>query len=219
MKKIFFYLLSVISIFSSSVIAKAESTDVADMRFAINNSSAKKQIMEQVEQSKQRFESLLYYLAEPARPNIKDVTISDKIAMTVDEAIHKIHFTAFLITDGKVIGQAVIIYRFDKETINSLYIHALLDDLLDHLKFCGIQYSLNQSEKSSIEELVSSGQDRDISISVKDFCAMLGLPTTKDNSLNSSMKSSTIELSIKCNVITAADYETEDVECEEEYED
>lgn len=91
MKKIFFYLLSVISIFSSSVIAKAESTDVADMRFAINNSSAKKQIMEQVEQSKQRFESLLYYLAEPARPNIKDVTISDKIAMTVDEAIHKIH--------------------------------------------------------------------------------------------------------------------------------
>ena len=47
---------------------------------------------------------------------------------------------------GKVIGRAVIIYRFDKEkeTVNSLYIHALLGDLLDHLKFCEIQHSLNQ---------------------------------------------------------------------------
>lgn len=219
MKRIVFYLLSAISMFFGSVIAKAEPIDLADMRF-VTDSSIKEQLMKQVEQSKQRFGSLLYYLAESDRPNIEEVTIADKIAMTVDEAMHEVYFTTFLMNQGKVIGQAVIIYRFDKEkeTVNSLYIHALLGDLLDHLKFCEIQHSLNQSEKSSIEEFVSSGQDSDISITAKEIYEILRLPTIKNDPLNSGMKSSVIKLPIKCDVITEADYKTKDVECEEEEE-
>ena len=139
--------------------------------------------------------------------------------MTVDEAMYEVRFTTFLVDkNNKVIGRAVITYEFDskKETINSLYNHVLSGCLLDHLSFCEVQHSLNQSEKSSIEEFASSGKDRNISIPVKDLYGMLGLPTTKDNSLNSNERSSEIPMLMKCNVITKADYETEDIECEEE---
>lgn len=113
---------------------------------------------------------------------------------------------------GKVIGQTVIIYRFDKEkeTVNSLYIHALPGDLLDRLKFCEIQYSLNQSEKSSIEELVSSGQVREACTSLENICKSLTPETTSaDNKLLSKDK-----FTVKCYIITEADYQ--DVDCEEE---
>ena len=222
MKRIFFYLLSAISIFSSSVIAKAEPVDVADMRFVPNRPSSYtivEQIKKLAEQYKSRFEPLLHYLAEPDKLDINYLTISDKIAMTVDEAMYEVRFTTFLVDkNNKVIGRAVITYEFDskKETINSLYNHVLSGCLLDHLSFCEVQHSLNQSEKSSIEEFASSGKDRNISIPVKDLYGMLGLPTTKDNSLNSNERSSEIPMLMKCNVITKADYETEDIECEEE---
>ena len=207
-KRVFFWLISVISVFSSSIVIRAEDVD---MRF-VTNSYIKEQLTKQVEQSKQRFESLLHYLAASDRPNIDDVTISDKITMTVDEAIHKTHFTTFLMNKGKVIGQAVIIYRFDKEkeTVNSLYIHALFGKLLDHLKFCGIQYSLNQSEKSSIEELTGPGQVREVCTSLENVCKGLTPETTSaDNKLLSKDK-----FTVKCYIITEADYR--DVDCEEE---
>ena len=207
-KRVFFWLISVISVFSSSIVIRAEDVD---MRF-VTNSYIKEQLTKQVEQSKQRFESLLHYLAASDRPNIDDVTISDKITMTVDEAIHKTHFTTFLMNKGKVIGQAVIIYRFDKEkeTVNSLYIHALFGKLLDHLKFCGIQYSLNQSEKSSIEELTGPGQVREVCTSLENVCKGLTPETTSaDNKLLSKDK-----FTVKCYIITEADYQ--DVDCEEE---
>ena len=207
-KRVFFWLISVVSVFSSSIITRAEDVD---MRF-VTNSYIKEQLKKQVEQSKQCFELLLHYLAESDRPNIEEVAISDKITMTVDEAIHKTHFTTFFMNKGKVIGRAVIVYRFDKEkeTVDSLYIHALSGDLLDHLKFCGIQYSLNQSEKSSIEEFVSSGQVREVCTSLGNVCKGLTPETTSaDNKLLSKDK-----FTVKCYIITEADYR--DVDCEEE---
>lgn len=207
-KRVFFWLISVISVFSSSIVIRAEDVD---MRF-VTNSSIKEQLTKQVEQSKQCLKSLLYYLAESDRPNIKEVTISDKITMTVDEAIHKTHFTTFFMNKGKVIGQAVIVYRFDKEkeTVNSLYIHALLGDLLDHLEFCEIQHSLNQSEKTSVEELTGSGQVREVCTSLENVYEGLTPETTSaDNKLLSKDK-----FTVKCYIITEADYR--DVDCEEE---
>lgn len=207
-KRVFFWLISVVSVFSSSIITRAEDVD---MRF-VTDSSIKKQLMKQVEQSKQCLESLLYYLAESDRPNIEEVTISDKITMTIDEAIHKTHFTTFFMNKGKVIGRAVNIYIFDKEkeTVNSLYIHALLGDLLDHLEFCEIQHSLNQFEKSSIEELVSFGQVREVCTSLENICKSLTPETTSaDNKLLSKDR-----FTVKCYIITEADYQ--DVDCEEE---
>lgn len=207
-KRIFFWLISVVSVFSSSIITRAEDID---MRF-VTDSFIKEQLMKQVEQSKQCLESLLYYLAESDRPNIEEVTISDKITMTVDEAIHKTHFTTFFMNKDKVIGQAVIIYRFDKkkETVDSLYIHALLGDLLDHLEFCEIQHSLNQSEKTSVEELTGSGQVREVCTSLENVYKGLTPETTSaDNKLLSKDK-----FTVKCYIITEADYQ--DVDCEEE---
>lgn len=225
MKKVFFYLLSVISIFSSSVIAKADFFDVVDMRFVPANSSSKEAIVEPIkklaEGYKSRFAPLLNYLAEANKPNINDLTISDKIAMTVDEFEHKVRFTTFLVDKGnKVVGRAEITYAWNdkKETTNNLYNYVLSGNLLQYLTFCEIQHSLNQSEKSSIEELVGSGQTINILIPMKteDFCKFLGLPITKDNSLNSKEGQVNCSAPIKCNVLTAADYKTENIECEEE---
>ena len=213
-KRIFFWLISVVSVFSSSIITRAEDID---MRF-VTDSFIKEQLMKQVEQSKQCLESLLYYLAESDRPNIEEVTISDKITMTVDEAIHKTHFTTFFMNKDKVIGQAVIIYRFDKkkETVDSLYIHALLGDLLDHLEFCEIQHSLNQSEKTSIEELTDPGQI--YTISLEDFLAAIKPTITDTNSVEIKQQLSELKFDIQSYRITEDDYKAEQEECEEEDE-
>lgn len=212
MKKVFSCFLSVVSIFSSCFVTKAETLD---MRF-VTNISIKEQLTEQVEQSKQRFASLLCYLAESDRPNIEEITISDKIAMTVDKAMHEVYFTTFLMDKDKVIGRAVVIYKFkkDEEKLSNLYIYALTGDLLSHLEFCETQYSLNQSEKTSIEELTSLGQV--YSVSLEDFLTALKPAISETNSVEIKQQLSQLKFDIQSYIITEDDYKAEQEECEEE---
>ncbi len=207
MKKVFSCFLSVVSIFSSCIIAKAESID---MRYITNN-DVKKQIEEKAKPDDPRFVSLLHYLAESKRPKIRDIKTADKIAMTIDEVLHEVCFTSFFVNqEDKVIGRAIITYKFksDEQKTSDLYLYALTGDLLSYLEFCETQYSLDQTEKTSIEELISPGQV--YTISLEDFLAAMKPTITDANSVEIKQQLSKLKFDIQSYIITENDYKAEE---------
>lgn len=215
MKRAFFYFLSVASVFSSCFITKAETLD---MRY-ITNDYVKKQIEEKAKPDDPCFASLLRYISKLKRPEIRDIKIADKIAMTIDDFLKEVCFTSFFINqEDKVIGSAIITYKFkkDEEKLSDLYIYALTGDLLSHLEFCETQYSLNQSEKTSIEELTDPGQI--YTISLEDFLAAIKPTITDTNSVEIKQQLSELKFDIQSYRITEDDYKAEQEECEEEDE-
>lgn len=212
MKKVFSCFLSVASVFSSCFITKAETLD---MRY-ITNDYVKKQIEEKAKPDDPCFASLLRYISKLKRPEIRDIKTSDKIAMTVDKAMHEVYFTTFLMDKDKVIGRAVVTYKFKKneERLSDLYLYALIGDLLSHLEFSKTQYSLDQSEKTSIEELTSPGQV--YTISLEDFLTAMKPTISDTNSVEIKQQLSQLKFDIQSYIITEDDYKAEQEECEEE---
>ena len=215
MKKVFSCFLSVVSIFYSCFTSKAETLD---MRY-ITNDYVKKQIEEKAKPDDPCFASLLRYISKLKRPEIRDIKTSDKIAMTISEVVHEVYFTSFFVNqENKVIGSAIITYKFksDKQKTSDLYLYALTGDLLSHLEFCETQYSLNQSEKTSIEELTDPGQI--YTISLEDFLAAIKPTITDTNSVEIKQQLSELKFDIQSYIITEDDYKAEQEECEEEDE-
>ena len=195
--------MSVVSVFSGCFIAKAESID---MRY-ITNDYVKKQIEEQAKPDDPRFASLLHYLSESKRPEIRDIKTADKIAMTIDEVLHEVCFTSFFVNqEDKVIGRATVIYKFksDEQKTSDLYLYALTGDLLSYLEFCETQYSLDQIEKTSIEELTNPGQV--YTISLGDFLAAMKPTITDTNSVEIKQQLSKLKFDIQSYIITENDY-------------
>lgn len=216
MKRAFSCFLSVASVFSSCFITKAETLD---MRY-ITNDYVKKQIKEKAKPDDPCFASLLRYISKLKRPEIRDIKIADKIAMTIDDFLKEVCFTSFFINqEDKVIGSAIITYKFkkDEEKLSDLYLYALTGDLLSHLEFCETQYSLNQSEKTSIEELTDPGQI--YTISLEDFLAAIKPTITDTNSVEIKQQLSELKFDIQSYRITEDDYKAEEKECEEEDKD
>lgn len=212
MKRVFSCFLSVASVFSSCFVTKAETLD---MRF-VTNSGIKKQIEEKAKPDDPRFASLLCYISKSKRPEIRDITISGKIAMTVDKAMHEVYFTTFLMDKDKVLGRAVVTYKFKKneERLSDLYLYALIGDLLSHLEFSKTQYSLDQSEKTSIEELTSPGQV--YTISLEDFLTAMKPTISDTNSVEIKQQLSQLKFDIQSYIITEDDYKAEQEDCEED---
>ena len=207
MKKVFSCFLSVVSVFSGCFIAKAKSID---MRYITNN-YVKKQIEEKAKPDDPRFAFLLCYMSEAKRPQIRDIKTADKIAMTIDEVLHEVCFTSFFVNqEDKVIGRAIAIYKFksDEQKTSDLYIYALTGDLLSYLEFCETQYSLDQTEKTSIEELNSPGQV--YTISLGDFFAAMKPTITDTNSVEIKQQLSQLKFDIQSYIITENDYKPEE---------
>ena len=137
--------------------------------------------------------------------------------MTIDDFLKEVCFTSFFINqEDKVIGHAVVTYKFKKneERLSDLYLYALIGDLLSHLEFSKTQYSLDQSEKTSIEELTSPGQV--YTISLEDFLTAMKPTISDTNSVEIKQQLSQLKCDIQSYIITEDDYKAEQEDCEED---
>ncbi|MDR0614723.1 MAG: hypothetical protein LBF82_02005 [Lactobacillales bacterium] len=217
MKKLITYAVVTLAMFSNSITVNAVRIDC---RF-LGNSAIKNELLTKIDCKGERFASLLTFLGKEQVDLELEIA---QIPFTYDQVNKEIFLTVFIKkNDHEVLGRAIVTYQpteavaeLDSLGAISIFYSDYKGDISKYYFFAGVQYSLNQSDKKSIQDFLSPGKTVSYTMLVIDPAQIFKLNGTLIIP-PSAIKETQVE--VCANVITQEDYDAKDCQEEEEVEE